>query len=555
MVTDYASEVTLSDGDLAAELDGATPRRIAVPDHQPRVDVAHTYSATLSARTANRRWFVRRWVIVKQADLRVGHEYAYPTFKPYDDAPVAARVRVVSVDGHGKVTVQVVDPGTKPPRNAWGARPVKRGEQVQVATRDIACAWGEWADRAAAIGAEQAARIKQQRARHDEFERERADRLLVDAGRALPDEYDDEFAGTDTDAEERAALTTAYIKARGLGPYATVDELRPLLVDLPVPVLRDILAADAHRRTGTPGTVASIFVRAAELLEAARVASMDRYRNAGSDIPQPGRVLGNHDMEFVNAIREDIAAVGGELLLPPVPTLPDWIDEEERAIAPLFGWLRVAVGDTNGEMLHSPGCASVRSRPVLLTDHAPWWLVMLESPRRLCSRCEGPSVRDLVAMAGFVAAADTWHARGDGRIEQWQQAAFQRLLAATAAARAQALEPDITLASRIVTALTDSPPAEDGWAAYAVVAATSWNRLDTEIEKLAPAQRDVARSLARDRLTALESVLPSSRRLLPLPRSVDMDVLRQRYRHHKEHLKDTVPQLDRLLFTLPNAEV
>lgn len=105
---------------------------------------------------------------MKQADLRVGSEYAFPTYQPYDAAPLAARVRVLSVDGGGKVTVRVVDAGAKPPKNAWDARPVKRNEQRQVTTRDIACPWEEWADRAASIGAERDARVAEQRAQHDD---------------------------------------------------------------------------------------------------------------------------------------------------------------------------------------------------------------------------------------------------------------------------------------------------------------------------------------------------------------------------------------------------
>lgn len=60
--------------------------------------------------------------------------------------------------------------------------------------------------------------------------------------------------------------------------------------------------------------------------------------------------------------------------------------------------------------------------------------------------------------------------------------------------------------------------------------------------------------LARERLTALEAALPSSQRLLPLPRAVDVQVLRERYKDLKRRLEDTVPQLDRLLFTLPGAD-
>jgi hypothetical protein len=138
-------------------------------------------------------------------------------------------------------------------------------------------------------------------------------------------------------------------------------------------------------------------------------------------------------------------------------------------------------------------------------------------------------------------------------IEGWQQEAFQRLLVATAAARAQMLEPDITPALRIVATLAENAPSEEGWAAYAVVTATDWNHQSKELEKLTPPQREAARALARDRLTTLENALPSSQRPLPLPQAVDVKILRQRYRHLKELLQDTVPQLDRLLFTLPGA--
>jgi hypothetical protein len=156
-------------------------------------------------------------------------------------------------------------------------------------------------------------------------------------------------------------------------------------------------------------------------------------------------------------------------------------------------------------------------------------------------------------MGGFVAAVDVWHDRGRDQIEQWQLAAFQRLLSATSAARAQIQEPDITLAWRIVAALTENAPTEESWTAYAVVAATSWNRLDEALQELTPPQRETARALARHRLSALEAALPTSQRPLPLPQTTDVNVLRQRYRHLVDHLRDTVPQLDRLLFSLPAA--
>lgn len=390
----------------------------------------------------------------------------------------------------------------------------------------------------------------EQRARHDEYERRRADRVVIDPGRVLPEEYDEEYFNAETDIEERAALCKAYIKARGLGSYASPDELKPLLVDLPVPVLRDILATDAHRKSGSPGTVACTFMRAAKVFRVARVASMDRH---GCVIPHPGDLFGESDIAFVNAIRDSIAASAGEFLLPPVPALPEWVDEKERALAPVLGWLRLAVGATSGKQLHSPGCFSVQSRPVPLADHVPWWLVMIEDPQRLCGRCGGPGLRDLVPLAGFVAAVDVWQDRGRSRMERWQQAAFHQLLVATAVARAQTLEPDITLAARIVATLAENAPAMEGWAAYRVAAASDWSRRSEELEKLTPSQREAARALARDRLTALENTLPASQRPLPLQQAVDVEFLRQRYRDLEKLLRSTVPQLDRLLFTLPGA--
>lgn len=178
---------------------------------------------------------------------------------------------------------------------------------------------------------------------------------------------------------------------------------------------------------------------------------------------------------------------------------------------------------------------------------------MLESPRQLCGRCGGPGVRDLVPLAGFVAAVDVWDARGRERIEQWQQAAFQRLLAATAAARAQSLEPDITLSARIVEALAADAPDESGSVAYALLIGPPWNGHQERFEALPGPQREAARVLVRNRLATLEAVLPAQQRPLPLPKGAEPQVLRERYRQLSERLDSTVPQLDRLLFTLPGA--
>ncbi|MEU0465811.1 hypothetical protein ABZ215_17550 [Amycolatopsis sp. NPDC006131] len=174
---------------------------------------------------------------------------------------------------------------------------------------------------------------------------------LIDLSRALPKEYDEEFHSRSIDLEDRAELTSAYITARNLGPYATPESIAPLLADLPVMVLRDILAAKEYRERGEPGSW-----------------------QPPSDVRRAGRVLGS-----------------------------------------------------------------------------------LRSPN-----------------------------------ESWQQAA-SRGCWPRPRPRAQALEPDIT------------------------------------------------------------ALLPETERLLPLPKAADVEVLRQRHRHWKDRLRQSVPQLDRLLFTLPGA--
>jgi len=124
------------------------------------------------------------------------------------------------------------------------------------------------------------------------YDQKQSDRLFVDPDRALPGNYDERYFDEDDGDDERAALCIEYIKARGLGQYARPEELRPLLNHLPIPVLRDILAAHTNwisssSGTRATGTVAETFIRSADLLDLARIAAMDREGRNGSDIPQP----------------------------------------------------------------------------------------------------------------------------------------------------------------------------------------------------------------------------------------------------------------------------
>jgi hypothetical protein len=66
-----------------------------------------------------------------------------------------------------------------------------------------------------------------------------------------------------------------------------------------------------------------------------------------------------------------------------------------------------------------------------------------------------------------------------------------------------------------------------------------WHPLRQQLDTLPPLQVEAARALARNRLTALETVLPAAQRLLPLPRAAEAAVLRQRYTHHDGLLRNT----------------
>ena len=497
---------------------------------------------------------------MRYEDLRAGDEYALPTYEPGIGVPQAARVRLVSADGGGMATVLVVEPGPKPPVSAYGAKSFKADETLQVSTRRLICPWNQWEARAAASrGAVRAGRAAEAEASRAAHARERRDRIAIRPERVLPDAYEQarhERFDLDVDADEaeREALSNAYVKVRGLGPQCPPQQVRALLGHLPVPVLRDILAADRHGRPGEPGSVAAVFARAASLIEAARLGMQ-----ATMSFVLPTGTAGwatEADVEFVHAIEARVAAGGGRLSIPPVPALPEWVDERARAIAPVFGWLRLALASTEGNRLHAAGCRSVRFTPVAQCAHRPWWSIMLEDGYSICGRCHGPAPRDLVALAGFAAASDVWQARGRRRIEEWQQQAFQHLIAASAEARAQVCEPDITLAHRVVGAFAEHTPGEVGWDAYGLGAAEWWHGPARTAQALGPAEREAARVLLRERVAVLERVLPEANRLPALDAAAEVDALRRRYAEVKTLLGDLcawMPPIDKLVFTLPNA--
>jgi hypothetical protein len=489
---------------------------------------------------------------VKQADLVIGGEYAYETSRPYDGPPTAARVAVVSIDGGGKATVKVLDPGPKPKQSYPPPPEFKRGEKRQVSARGIACRWEDWAQRAAAAAATHKEKLAEQNRRHARWQDKLADRTRVAPERELPLTYqDDQF--TRRDPEERESLVGAYITAAKLGPLAEGADIAALLAELPTLVVRDVIAATEVRWSSTAptaGTVGLAYRRAARLFDLARVAAM---RDHGHSVP-PDTQLSEVDVAFLTAVGAHCESAGGQLLPIPVPTLPGWVsaDPERRRLIETFGWLRVAVAETTGDNLHDPGCRTTRSRSFPESDHVPWWQVELESPQRICAVCNGPGIRDLTAFAGFAAAADAWDTRGRTELEPWQLAAALCLVATTAGSRAKIGEPDITLLARIVHVLTPGEPGEEGWHAYWLLRGNDWNPTPGSLATVTAAQLGHAHTLARERLNLVADQLPPSQRPLPLPSDAGVEALRQRYRMIKKMLSN-VPQLDRQLFGLPGA--
>ena len=96
--------------------------------------------------------------------------------------------------------------------------------------------------------------------------------MTLDPNRGLPDQYDEEYVYDDTDAKERAALVKAYMQVDGMRRNDALDPLHPVLANLPLLVMRDILsrATLAWSETAQAGTVSSTFERAAQLLRNAQ---------------------------------------------------------------------------------------------------------------------------------------------------------------------------------------------------------------------------------------------------------------------------------------------
>jgi hypothetical protein len=104
------------------------------------------------------------------------------------------------------------------------------------------CLWPEWPDRAAALRSELADQEAERQTQRDEEARRKADRVTLDPNRGLLDQHDEEYVRDDTNVKERAALVKAYMQVDGMRRHDALDPLHPVLANLPLLVMRDILS-------------------------------------------------------------------------------------------------------------------------------------------------------------------------------------------------------------------------------------------------------------------------------------------------------------------------
>lgn len=484
---------------------------------------------------------------MKQADLVVGNDYALDTTYARTSTPYAARVTVVDAPARGRVDVEVRELGDKP---SWMSRsPYRKGQTLQVRTAEIVCPWDEHTAR---MEARALAEAEVERREAEEREARRPD-----PSRTVASEYEPRYSWDPLDDEEGPSRLANMLNA-SLRPYQAVSSAAAvaLLGDLPPDARRDLIAAlprqqeqlGAQQSDAT--AVGAVFRRAAQLAER----SLETWTTR-THFPTPDALFRPYDAEFLFSIAEFATSRGQEFRLPFVPRLPGWVTADphgptSRMLAAL-GWVRVALADTDGRKLHRLGCPSTHSGsrlPALReVETLSWWELALNPPSKHCGRCGGPGTMHGAELAHFLAAADVWEATGRARVESWQIAAVGRLLAATST-RMREGEFDVSLSGRVWDALSDGTPGEEGWSGYYVA-----NGLSFKTESLTPEEQSDAVALVVRRLNQLLDVVPGSEDLTTLPGDADATLVAAVYRKVRSRYADRVTELDRVLFSLPDA--
>lgn len=410
---------------------------------------------------------------MKQGDLVVGEEYAFREREEWRNLEGAARVKVVGKPAGGQVDVRFLE-------KASDSKLPKPKGTTTIKTRYLLCPWPEWP---AFQKAEAQARLETEAERETwnaayEYAR------TSDPQRPLPDIYEETLFEYRYEESVHVAQILAALNERRVSEVSE-EQVVPVLQkfdnegvirDFTAAVVEDnrfqIVNADESAAQPTSVTVNVAYRGAAHLL-----AKLVRRRGVSLR-----EVFEDRDLEFIEACRQQVLAAGGDLELPPTPSLPGE-DMGWRSESP--PWFRVFYAtNTSGRRLHDPNCSALGSHSdpyAHVANVAAWTLRWAD----VCGRCWGPGVRVSPALVAFRAAADVWALRNPASnepedvapeensnvislhpttpppaIEAWQVRATVLLIAQAEMDRAELGEPRRTLTHATWDALAPLEPGQ-----------------------------------------------------------------------------------------------
>lgn len=537
----------------ARETPKETSRLSCLPLHLSRTDTRPVLTAAPWAESTC-RLEKRLWVIMgamKSADIELGREYLSQTVGH------RARITVLAPPAHARVQVSLSE------GSAWtGESWIEAGEVGSVACRDVVAPWEQWAE---AHSDDLPLRSRSEVQAAENQARDLA--LLIDPDRHLRRAYEpadtrwdfrpDRFSPTLT-GEGSAAVWRSGLPATRASDLA----LAPLLEGLPGPVARDLIAAFVALRSGEtqrepsirltdlpdaehvgyawsrresagagPARVRDVFARAAGQLTIAyddAHGALHRYRYPGIE------VLTKDDIAFYAAAVSDEQRTHIQELCGGMPA--HLVDSANREVVTALGWIPIVAGVSSGQKVHRPGCRSFREERSTLADGTvrPLWYYASYQWNDFCSTCEGPLLGAPAVMAHFLAASDSWSARGRPvELEAWQRRAASRIVGI---AVGMALDPDpaVQLTTKLIQRFGVVNHGERGWKLYRALV---YNQNATDLTAAEYAHlRIEAESLVADALVeAGATPAGSSGQKLAV-------------------LEDNgVPHAARVLFTLPGA--
>jgi hypothetical protein len=469
-----------------------------------------------------------------------------------------ARVRVLEV-GPGRQLSVAVEAGSVWNGDEW----VDQGATAVLGPRDLESTWSEYA----AAQQDGLAPEPMTRSLREEAEDAARREALLNPARSLPLRYQSspEVWGEAVAREEALSSAEAWAVWKAAlsdrrGPQQSDADAARLLMGVPAPVARDLLAAlielQPQRRpnsaspaslppleesdrwngldsgTSAPGApqVAAVFRRAASLLLAA-IDDAGRGLNGRS---YPGiEVFTRADADFANA-----CVHGGAIAtaITDAATLPAHLaDRLDPSVACWLTWVPVAIGRTSGRRLHQPGCHILRDHAPSLRGAkiTPLWYLALHLPEDTCGVCGGPMLAEPHLAPHFLAASDAWNANGRREIEPWQRASFARYLGASVAVEIES-DAGVALTRRLLDQFGRTDHGRDGWQLYEAL--TRWTRNHEVTDEQHNANQQRAKQILAD---ALE-----------LADLEDHGMAVQKLATLEQH---GVPHPARILFSLPDA--